>query len=94
MRKQISPLFALIVILVAVVLGALWFMMREREFQADWQRQSEALQQQRDMAIRSGRARSGRTRSSRRGSPQPGAGEQGAPAGTSADEPEGAAEAP
>jgi hypothetical protein len=93
-RKQVSPVFALIVVLVAVVLGAIWFMARERKFQDDWQRPSKALQQQRDMAIRSGRARSGRMRSSQRGSRQPGASEQGAPAETSADEPEGAAEAP
>ncbi len=88
MRKQVSPVFALIVILVAIVLGVLWFMARERDHQIKEQRLSEALQQQRDMAIRSGRARSGRTRGSRRTSPQPGVSEQGAPGGTPADQPE------
>ena len=97
MRKQVSPVFALIVILVAIVVGAIWFMARERKFQDDWQKQSEALQQQRDMAIRSGRGRGGRTRSSRRGSARPGMSEetatQGQPGTPSADEPE-AAETP
>ncbi|UCC67549.1 MAG: hypothetical protein JSV79_10530 [Armatimonadota bacterium] len=55
MKKNVSPLFALIVIVVALVLGALWFMTRYRAHEIREAQIKRALQQQADQAISSGR---------------------------------------
>ncbi len=89
MSKQVSPVFAIIVILVVVAIGVIWFMARERTYQTQWQRQSDALQRQRDMAVTSGRARRGRIRAA---TPR-GARERMSEAGTSGAHMGGAAEA-
>ncbi len=79
--KQVSPVFAIIVILVVVAIGVVWFMARERAYQAEWKRESEALQRVRDMAVSSGRARRGAALRASRGT----RGSRGqAPAGTGA----------
>lgn len=62
MTKQVSPVFAIIVILVVVAIGVIWFMMQERAYQTEWRRESQALQRMRDLAISSGRARRGGAR--------------------------------
>lgn len=58
MKKSVSPVFAAIVIIVALALGALYFMVRYRAHEARWEAESRALQQQADRAIQSGRSRS------------------------------------
>ena len=82
MKKSLSPVFVIVVIAMALALGALYFMVRYRANEAQWAAESQALQSQADRAIQSGR-RSGGMRD--RGRPttsgdssQPG-GEQSAP---------------
>lgn len=55
MSKQISPMFALIVIVVALTLGAIYFMYRYRSHEIQWQREAAALQAQATAARQSGR---------------------------------------
>ncbi len=55
MKKQVSPTFAVIVILVAVGLGAMYFMMRYRAHTAAWNAEAAALRMQADQARRTGR---------------------------------------
>lgn len=81
MRKEVSPLFALIVIVIAIALGAIWFLVRERAYQAEWQRQAEAAKRTREAAIRSGRGRFGPRGAMPGRSGRPGVGEEGAAAG-------------
>jgi CHASE3 domain sensor protein len=44
MKKELSPVFVLIVILVAIALGALYFMARYRADEARWAREKAAAQ--------------------------------------------------
>jgi hypothetical protein len=79
-NKQLSPMFAVIVIIAAVVLGALYFMTRYRAHEAAFQAESKALQQQADNARRMGRGMMGGNRPGRgmrRGMTGPGAPTQG-----------------
>jgi len=75
MKKQVSPAFALIVIVVAIALGALYFMQRYRTHEAQWiaekaaaqreaERSREAMSDTRDRreSGRRGRSRSGASR--------------------------------
>ena len=59
MKKRVSPVFAAIVIVVALALGALYFMVRYRSHEIQWEAESQALQRSADQAIRSGRSRMG-----------------------------------
>lgn len=59
MKKRVSPVFAAIVIVVALALGALYFMVRYRTHEAQWEAESRALQMQAEQMIRSGRSRMG-----------------------------------
>jgi hypothetical protein len=86
MSKKISPVFAAIVIIVALVIGGLYFMTRYRNAEAKFAAESAALQQQADRARSSGRmARGQARRGSRRApegaptSPAPGRAAPGAP---------------
>ena len=56
MQKKVSPLFAAVVIVVVLAVGVIWFMMRYRSYEAQEAETARALQAQRDMAYRSGRA--------------------------------------
>jgi hypothetical protein len=55
MSKRVSPLFALIVIVVALALGGIHFAMRYRAHEAKQAALARALQAQADRARRSGR---------------------------------------
>ena len=80
MNKHLSPMFAVIVIIVAVVLGALYFMTRYRAHEAAWQAEARGLQQQAENARRMGRGMMGGRRPGRgmrRGRTGPGAPTQG-----------------
>ncbi len=55
MSRRVSPVFALIVIVVVLGFAALWFMTRYRAHEAREAELSRALQQQAYQAIRSGR---------------------------------------
>ena len=79
MKKQLSPMFAVIVIIVAVVVGALYFMVRYRAHEAAFEAESRALQQQADNARRMGRGMMGGNRPGRgmRRGAMPGAPTQG-----------------
>ena len=55
MKKSVSPVFVTIVIVIALALGGLYFMVRYRANEARWAAESQALQAQRDRAMRSGR---------------------------------------
>ena len=91
MKKSLSPIFVIIVIVIALALGALFFMVRYRANEAQWAAESQALQAQRDRALRSGR-RGSRMRS--RGS-QTRSGDSARPGGAQlAPEPESQPEAP
>ena len=59
-KKSLSPIFVIIVVLMALALGGLYFMVRYRAHQTQWEAESRALQTQRDRAMRSGRSRAGR----------------------------------
>lgn len=69
MKKQMSPAFVLIVILVAMALGALYFMQRYRTDQAQWAAEKAAAQREAERTqeamsgIRDRRAGSRRSRS-------------------------------
>jgi hypothetical protein len=54
--KQVSPVFALIVIVIAIALGLTWFMVRERAYQVQERQTKEVLRQSYEQTIRSGRA--------------------------------------
>jgi cytochrome c-type biogenesis protein CcmH/NrfG len=70
MTKQVSPAFAVIVIVVALALGALYFMVKYRQHEARDEAMARAAQRQKDAAIRSGRYGQGmQMRSQRRGAP-------------------------
>jgi len=71
MRRSVGPLFAVIVILVALVLGALWFMVRYRTHEAREAELARMLQQQADQARSSGRMGRGRERLLSRGTRAP-----------------------
>ena len=55
MRKQVSTPFAIVVILIAIALGALYFLVQNRAWNAEWDREAAMLKRQADMAQRSGR---------------------------------------
>ena len=55
MKKEISPAFAAIVIIVVLVLGALYFLVQYRGAEARLAAEKAALQQQADQARASGR---------------------------------------
>ena len=55
MKKSVSPLFALIVIVVALVLGGLYVMTRYKAHEIREAQVKRALQQQAEQAMRSGR---------------------------------------
>lgn len=57
--KQVSPTFAAIVILLALALGALYFLYRYRAHEIQWKREAAALQAQAEMARKSGRSMAG-----------------------------------
>jgi hypothetical protein len=65
--KHVSPIFAVIVIVVALVLGALYFMTRYRTYEVRWAQESASLRQQADAAIRGRRARMDSQRRGRSG---------------------------
>lgn len=60
MKKSLSPIFVIIVIAIVLAVGALYFMVRYRANEAQWEAESRALEAQRDRAMRSGRAGRGR----------------------------------
>ena len=63
MKKSLSPVFVILIIVMALALGALYFMVRYRANEAQWAAESQALQSQADRAIQSGRRGEGmRTR--------------------------------
>ena len=87
MSKQVSPVFAAIVILVTVALGALYFLYRYRAHELQWKREAAALQAQAEMARKSGRGMAGGRRPMRQQRapgaqrrPAPGTGRAAAPA--------------
>ena len=55
MKRAVSPLFAVIVIVVAVAIGVMWFVVRYRRQEAADAALKVGLQAQRDLAMRSGR---------------------------------------
>ena len=59
MRKQCSPVFSAVVIVIAIALGALYFMYRYRAHEAAWHAESAALQAAADNARRAGRSDGG-----------------------------------
>jgi hypothetical protein len=59
MKRSVGPLFAVIVILVALVLGALWFVVRYRTHEAREGELVRVRQQQADQAVRLRRSRGG-----------------------------------
>jgi type II secretory pathway pseudopilin PulG len=65
MRRTVSPLFATIVIIVALAIGALYFGMRYKKHEAEEAALSRALQAQADRARASGRAQRGMSRAMR-----------------------------
>ena len=71
MKRSVGPLFAVIVILVALVLGALWFMVRYRTHEAREGELVRLRQQQADQARSSGRMGRGRQRLLSRGTRAP-----------------------
>jgi cytoskeletal protein RodZ len=71
MKRSVSPLFAVIVIVVALVLGALWFLVRYRTNEAREAELARMLQQQADQARASGRMGRGRQRMLSRGTRAP-----------------------
>ena len=46
MKRQVSPVFVLIVIVVAIALGALYFMQRYRAHEAQWAAEKAAAQRE------------------------------------------------
>jgi len=81
MRKPVSPLFAVIVIIFALVAGYIWFQLRLRNYDAAVAREAAMLQARADRQMRSGRrgemtSRRGsrRGRSGARGGAEPGRG--------------------
>lgn len=60
MRKSLSPIFVIIVVVTALALGGLYFMVRYRANEARWAAKSQALQAQANRAMASGRAGRGR----------------------------------
>ncbi len=93
MGKQISPMFAIIVIVVAIALGGLYFAMRYRAHEAEEAAMAAALQMQADAMRESGRMGMGRSPQMRRRSgagpsARPEAGAE--PGGQAASEPEAA----
>jgi outer membrane biosynthesis protein TonB len=60
MTKQVSPAFAAIVIIVALALGALYFMVRYRQHEAREEAIAQAAERTKEAAIRSGRYGQGR----------------------------------
>lgn len=92
MKKSLSPLFVIVVIVIALALGALYFMVRYRTKEAQWVAESQAVQAQRDRAMRSGRR--GMMRMRARGS-QTRSGDSARPGGAQpSSEPESQPEAP
>ena len=80
MKKSVSPLFSIIVIVIALALGALYFMVRYRDNKARWIAESRALQAERDRLVRSGRPQAMRKRAREmqmapHGAAQPGRGQ-------------------
>lgn len=94
MGKQISPMFAIIVIVVAIALGGLYFAMRYRAHEAEEAAMAAALQRQADMMRESGRMGGGAQMRRRSGAGPSGRPEAGAePGGQPASEPEAAGSA-
>lgn len=83
MSKRVSPLFALIVIVVALALGAIHFAMRYRAHEAREAALAAMLQAQADQARRSGRAQRVRSRGVSRRTESPGGQRTGAVPGSS-----------
>ena len=79
MTKKVSPAFAVIAILVALALGALYFVARLRAHDAREEAIARAAQAQRDAAIESGRYGQMRDRIGRARSQAPGGADTGAP---------------
>jgi type II secretory pathway pseudopilin PulG len=71
MRRSVSPLFAVIVIVVALVLGALWSMMRSKADQAREAELDRVLQLHADQGRRSGRMGGGGRRGMGGGTREP-----------------------
>ena len=83
MGKKVSPVFAAIVIIIALVVGGLYFMVRYRNAEARFAAEAAMLQRRADEARASGRmGRSSRARMelrSRAGGSPPGSSERAAP---------------
>ena len=94
MRKQISPMFAVIVVVFALVVGALYFMWSYRAHEARQAALTRAARAQMDAAMRSGRMGRGMRRTRRGSAPAPAerAAEGGALGGQSLPQPESPAE--
>jgi type II secretory pathway pseudopilin PulG len=86
MRKTVSPMFALIVIIVALVIGALYFAMRYRKHEAEEAALAAVLQAQANQARSSGRAQRGMSRGLRGRPESPDSGQGAAVPGRSATE--------
>lgn len=71
MRRGVSPLFAVIVIVVVLVLGALWFMVRYRTHEAREAAISQMMRERRRQAERLGRGVMPETRRVSGGAQQP-----------------------
>ena len=60
MKKSLSPVFVIIVLVIALAVGSLYFMVRYRANEAQRAAESQALQAQADRARQSGRGGRGR----------------------------------
>ena len=87
MTKQVSPAFAVIAILVAMALGALYFLARLRAHDAREAAIAQAAQAQRDAAIASGRYGQMRERIAEARGRAPGGADIGAPEAEATEEP-------
>lgn len=86
MRKTVSPAFAIIVIIVALVIGALYFSIRYRRHEAEQAELARILQAQADQARASGRSQRGMSRGARSRGASPDSGQGAAVPGRSATE--------
>jgi cytochrome c-type biogenesis protein CcmH/NrfG len=87
MSRRVSPLFAILVIAVAVALGALYFAMRYRAHEAEEAALARMLQAQADRARRSGRPQRAMSRVLRGRAESPSGQQTGAvPGGSGAEE--------
>lgn len=71
MKRSVSPLFALVVIVVVLVIGALWFMVRYRTHEAREAAITQMMMERRRQAERSGRGGMPETRRISGGAQQP-----------------------